>query len=131
MAYRKTYSKTSRRKFQPSSVLPIWTRTHTDTVTMAYQALMSKFGIFDFSTYLRQARIPIAISVVVCACVGAANYGITGFILSGLAGLLGPAVLVWLAVLLVGVALYLALFCAVWGLIWVIGKWVLSEFFRF
>ena len=98
---------------------------------MAYLALMSKLGITDTASYFRQARIPIAISVVVCTALGATNYGITGFVLGGLAGLLAPAALLWLAVLLVGIAIYLALFVAAWAAIWVCARWFLSEFFRF
>ena len=131
MAYRKTYGKTSRRKFQYSQVVPVWTSTHTDTVTLAYLALISKLGITDIPSYFSQLRIPIAISLVACAAVGATNYGITGFVLGGLAGLLAPAALLWLAVLLVGVAIYLAMFAAAWAAIWVCTKWFLSEFFRF
>ena len=131
MAYRKTYGKTSRRKFQYSQVVPVWTSTHTDTVTMAYQALMAKLEIVDAASYFRQPRIPIGISVVVCATVGATNYGITGFILGGLAGLLAPAALLWLAVLLVGIAIFLGIYIAAWAVIWVCAKWFLSEFFRF
>jgi Mg2+/citrate symporter len=127
MAYRKT----SRRKFQYSQVVPVWTSTHTDTVTLAFQALMSKLGITDTASYFRQLRIPIAISVVVCAAVGATNYGIKGFVLGGLAGLLAPAAMLWFAVLLVGIAIYLGLFVAAWAAIWVCAKWFLSEFFRF
>jgi hypothetical protein len=127
MAYRKTH----RRKFQYSQVLPVWTSAETSAVNLAFQALMSKFGISDFSTYLRQARYAIGISVILCACIGAANYGIAGFFLGGLAGMLGPAALIWLAVMLVGVAIYLAMFCAAWAVIWVVAKWFLSEFFRF
>ena len=59
MAYRKT----TRRKFHYSQVVPLWTRDQTDTVTMAFQALMSKLGITDTASYFRQLRIPIAISV--------------------------------------------------------------------
>jgi hypothetical protein len=127
MAYRKTH----RRKFQYSQVVPLWTRDQTDTVTLAFQALMSKLGITDTASYFRQLRIPIAISVVVCACVGVYGWSIPGFILGGLAGLLAPAALLYLAVLLVGVAIYLAIFFAAWAVIWVCAKWFLSEFFRF
>lgn len=130
MAYRKTYGKTSRRKFDPSSVLPVWTAQHTDIATLAFQALLSKLGITDIPSYFRQLRTPIAISVIVCACIGATNYGITGFFLGGLAGLLAPAALLWFAVLLVGVAVYLFFFFAAWAVIWAIGQWFLSEFFR-
>ena len=127
MAYRKS----PWRKLGASEILPVWTRSETNAVNLAFQALMSKFGITDTASYFRQLRIPIGISVVVCACIGAANNGTTGFILGGLAGLLAPAALLWLAVLLVGVAIYLALFVAAWAAIWVCAKWFLSEFFRF
>lgn len=127
MAYRKT----TRRKFQPSSVLPIWSTTHTDTVNLAVLALLSKFGITDVPSYFLQFRIPIAISVVVCACIGAANYGIKGFVLGGLVGLLAPAALVWGSVLLVAVAVFLGLYVLAWTAIWVVFQWALSEFFRF
>lgn len=130
MAYRKTYGKTQR-QIRPSSVLPIWTSQQSEVVTLAFQALMSKLGITDIPSYFRQLRIPLAISVIVCSCVGAANYGITGFVLGGLAGLLAPAALVYLVVLLLGIAIYLAVFFAAWAVIWAIAKWFLSEFFRF
>lgn len=92
---------------------------------------MSKLGIVDTASYFRQLRIPIAISVIVCVCMGAANYGITGPLLGGLAGLLAPAALLYLAALLVGVAIYLAMLVAAWAVIWEVAKWFLTEFFRF
>lgn len=92
---------------------------------------MSKLGITDTASYFRQLRIPIGISVVACACVGAANYGIKGFILGGLAGLLAPAALIWGSVLLVAVAVFLGLYVLAWTAIWVVFQWALSEFFRF
>ncbi len=125
------YSKTSRRKFHVSQVVPVWTSTHNDTVTMAFQALLSKLSITDTASHFRQLRIPVAISVIVCACIGAASYGIGGIILGVLVGLLAHAALLWLAVLLVGIAIYLGLFVAAWAAIWVCAKWFLSEFFRF
>ena len=82
MAYRKS----PWRKLGASEILPVWTRSETNAVNLAFQALMSKFGITDTASYFRQLRIPIGISVVVCACIGAANNGTTGFILGGLAG---------------------------------------------
>ena len=97
---------------------------------MAFQALLSRMGITDIPSYFQKLRIPIAISVIVCAAVGAATYGIPGFLLGGLAGLLAPAALLYLAVLLVGIAIYLAMFCAAWAFIWVVAKWCLSEFFK-
>jgi hypothetical protein len=126
MAYRKTH----RRKFQYSQVVPVWTSTHTDAVTLAYRALLSKLGITDTASYFKKLRIPIAISVIVCACIGVYGWGVPGFFLGALAGLLAPAALLWLAVLLVGVAIFLGIYIAAWALIWAIAKWVLTEFFR-
>lgn len=98
---------------------------------MAFQALLSKLGITDVPSYFLQLRIPIAISVIVCACIGAVNYGIKGFILGGLAGLLAPAAMLYLLVLVAGAAIFLGIYIAAWGVIWAIAKWFLSEFFRF
>jgi hypothetical protein len=127
MAYRKT----TRRKFQYSQVVPLWTRTQTDTVTLAFQALMSKLGITDIPSYFRQLRIPIAISVIVCACVGHVAYGIKGLFLGGLAGLLAPAAFIWLAVMLVGAAIFLGLYVLAWTGLFYVLRWFLTEFFRF
>ena len=98
---------------------------------MAFQALMSKLGIADTASYFRQLRIPIAISVIVCACVGVYGWSIPGFILGGLAGLLAPAALLYLAVLLVGIAIFLGLYCLAFAAIWAVFQWAMSEFFRF
>lgn len=98
---------------------------------MAFQALMSKLEITDVASYFRKLRYAVGVCVAVCACVGAAAFGITGFILGGLSGLLVPAALLWLTVVFVGIAIYLAMFVAAWAAIWVIAKWFLSEFFRF
>jgi hypothetical protein len=125
MAYRRP----SRQKFP--QILPVWTSTHTDTVTMAYQALMAKLGITDVRSYIRQLPGFLAMCVVVCACIGAATFNITGFVLGGLAGLVLPAAFLYLLVLLAGAAIFLGIYIAAWAVIWVIAKWVLSEFFRF
>jgi hypothetical protein len=112
MAYRKT----SRRSFQYSPTAPVWTCTQTDTVTLAFQALLSKLGINDVPSYFRRLKYVISISVIVCACIGAATDGSSGLFLGGLAGLLAPAAMLWFAVLLVGIAIF---------------QWFLSEYFRF
>ena len=118
------FSRISRQ--QIAKTLPIWSTTHTETVNLAVQALLSKLGIADPPSYFRQLRITIAISVVVCASCGAANYGITGFVVGGLLGLLAPAALLYLTVLLVGIAIFLCIYCLVWAAIWVIFRWLLA-----
>ena len=103
---------------QLAKTLPIWNQGHTDTVNLAVQALLSKFGITDVPSYFRQLRIPIAISVIVCAVVGATNYGIEGFVGGCVLGLLAPAALLWLVVLLAGIAIFLGIYCLGWAVIW-------------
>jgi hypothetical protein len=125
MAYRKA----PWRKLRASQILPIWTRSETNAVTLAFQALLSKFGISDIPSYFRQWPIPISISVVVCACIGAATFGFKGFVLGGLSGLALPAAAIFVTVLLVGVTIYLAIFFAAWAVILGLAKWFLSGLF--
>ena len=119
------------RKLRPSEVLPVWTSSHTDTVTMALRDLFCRMGITDVPSYFRQLRILIAISVMVCAIAGGIHWGLTGFFLGGLSGVLVPAAVLWLAVMVVAIAIWLGIYIAAWALIWTIFKWCLSEFFRF
>lgn len=117
------------RKLRPFEVLPVWTPSHTDTVTMALWDLLYRMGITDVPSYLRKLSIPIAISVMVCAAVGAANYGIAGFLLGGLSGVLAPAAVLWLGVMVVAIAIWLGIYIAIWAVIWTIFKRLLSGVF--
>ena len=119
------------RKVRPSEVLPVWTSTHTDTVTMALRDLFYRMGITDVPSYLRKLSIPIAISVMVCAIAGGIHWGVPGLILGGLSGVLAPAALLWLGVMVVAICIWLGIYIAAWAVIWAIFKWCLSEFFRF
>jgi hypothetical protein len=101
MAYRKT----PWRKFHPAQVLPIWTTTQTDTVTMAFQALMSKLEITDVASYFRKLRYAVGVCVMRCAPAWVPPaFGITGIAsLAVWRVFLAPAALVWgLRVVLVG-----------------------------
>lgn len=118
------FSRISRQ--QIARTLPIWTSTQTDIVNLTVQALLSKFGITDVPSYFRQLRISIFISVIVCASAGATNYGITGLFVGGLLGLVAPVAFVWLAVLLVGIAIFLGMYCLAWAVIWAIFRWFLA-----
>jgi hypothetical protein len=123
--------RTSRRKHHPGQFLPIWTQANTNVVNLVCSDLLQRWGITDASTYLRKFRIPIAISVIVCAFIGVTAYGITGFVLGILAGMLAPVAAIWFSILLLGIATFLGLYFLAWAAVWVIAKWVLSEFFRF
>jgi hypothetical protein len=117
--------KSSGRKLHVTQVLPIWTTAHCNTVNLAFQALLLRLGITDISSYFRQLRIPIAISVVVCALVGVSSHGLKGFFLGGLLGAIVPAALLWLGVMLVAVAIFLIVYVAVWAVIVSVIWWFL------
>lgn len=125
MAYRSS-KRSSGAKVNLTEVLPIWTPAHSSTVNMVFVALLQKLGITDFSSYFRELRIPIAICVVVGALVGPSFYGLTGFFFGGLLGVIAPAALLWLGVMLVGAAIFIAIYAAAWTAIvafiwWFIG----------
>ena len=84
-------------------------------------ALLERFGITDLASYLRLWRIPIALCVILGACIGAFQAGLTGFALGGLLGALAPAGLVWLGVVLVHAAIVLAIYFACWAVILEVG----------
>lgn len=113
-------------KVHLTEVLPIWTTAHSGTVNMVFHALLQKLGITDVHSYFRKLRIPIAICVVVGALVGVSFYGLKGFFLGGLLGVIAPAALLWLGVMLVGAAIFIALYAIAWTAIvsfiwWFIG----------
>jgi len=130
MAYRsprKTSGKSSGRKFQFSKVLPIWGVSHTNVVNMAFATLMHKLDIGTMQDYFRKLRILLAISVLVCALIGASGFGLKGFCIGGLLGLFAPVAPIWLGVLLIGIALYLVVCCLAWVAIWFIAMWLLHS----
>lgn len=95
-------------------------------VNLVFQDLLLRLGITDVPSYFRKLRIPIVICVVVGGGVGAALYGLKGFFLGGLLGMIAPVALLWLAVMIVGVAIFMAIYVAVWAVLlsflwWFIG----------
>jgi hypothetical protein len=94
MAYRRPSRKSSSKsfgsKFHEAKILPQWTPAHANSANFAFQMVMQKFGITDAKTYFHKLRIPIVISVIVCACIGASQSGLGGFIAGTLVGLIAP-----------------------------------------
>jgi hypothetical protein len=89
---------------------------------MFFQDVLERFGITDIRSYFLKWRIPIVISVIVCACMGAASEGaasdgLKGFVIGGLLGVVAPIALLWLVVMLSLVALFLAVWAAGWAVI--------------
>jgi hypothetical protein len=98
-------------------VLPIMGSSQRAAAFMFFQEVLQRFGITDIRSYFQKWRIPIAISVVVCACMGAASDGLKGFAIGGLFGVVAPIALLWLGVMLSLVALFLAIWAAGWAVI--------------
>ena len=123
MAYRKS----SWRKVKPSQVLPLWTPAHSDTANLITQSVFHKLGITDIPSYWRKLRGVIVLSVLVCACVGASNYGLKGVFLGGLLGIAAPAAAIFLAVVVVLAAILLGVYCIAWVAIYYIACWLLGS----
>ncbi len=123
MAYRKS----SWRQVKPSQVLPIWTTTHSNAATLVVQELFARIGVTDIRTYFQQLRVAIVICVIVCACIGASNYGLKGVFLGGLLGIAAPAAAIFLAVVVVLAAILLGVYCLAWVAIYYIACWLLGS----
>lgn len=88
---------------------------------------MHKLGIGTVRDYFHRLRVLIAISVLVCALTGAFNFGIKGFAIGGLLGLAAPAAILWLGVLLIGIAIFVAIYVAAWAVILWVAWWLLHS----
>ncbi|NMM15474.1 MAG: hypothetical protein HHJ17_18300 [Rhodoferax sp.] len=119
--------KSSDRKFHPRKVLPAWRSIHTETVNLVFLSMLERFGITDVPSYFRKLRIPIVISVIVDACIGGFGSGLKGLILGAFLGFIAPAGLLWLGVMLVGIGIYLTVYCAVWAVILYILWWLIRS----
>jgi hypothetical protein len=120
MAYRKLTNRSFSHKL--SQELPIWRQANSDAAFMFFQDVLERFGITDVKSYFQKWRIPIAISVIVCACIGAASEGAAsdgpkGFVIGGLLGVVAPIGLLWLAAMLIVIAVFMAIYVAAWAVI--------------
>lgn len=94
---------------------------------MAFLSLMERFGITDIPSYFRRLRIPIVISAVIGACIGASSTSFSGLLIGGLLGLIAPAGLLWLGVVVTGIVIYLAVYLAAWAVIVCVLWWLISS----
>jgi hypothetical protein len=83
--------------------------------------------ITDIRSYLHRLQGAIVLSVIVCACIGASNYGLKGVFLGGLLGIAAPAAAIFLAVVLVLAAILLGVYCAAWVAIYYVVCWLLGS----
>ena len=123
MAYRKS----SWRQLKPSQVLPLWTPAHSDTANLITQSVFYKLGITDLPSYWHKLQGAIVLSVIICACIGASNYGLKGVFLGGLLGIAAPAAAIFLAVVVVLAAILLGVYCLAWIGIYYVACWLLGS----
>ncbi len=123
MAYRKS----SWRQLKPSQVLPLWTPAHSDTANLITQSVFYKLGITDLPSYWHKLQGAIVLSVIICACIGASNYGLKGVFLGGLLGIAAPAAAIFLAVVVVLAAILLGVYCLAWIAIYYVACWLLGS----
>jgi len=123
MAYRKS----SWRKVKPSQLLPLWTPAHSDTANLITQSVFYKLGITDLPSYWHKLQGAIVLSVIICACIGASNYGLKGVFLGGLLGIAAPAAAIFLAVVVVLAAILLGVYCLAWIGIYYVACWLLGS----
>ena len=90
-----------------------------------FLSLMHRLGIDSFSGYLRKFAIPNSICALVGAGIGVFQSGVSGLIVGALLGVATPGALIWLAVTLVHVAVYLAIFFLAWAVIFAVARWLL------
>jgi hypothetical protein len=123
MAYRKTYSRSSKSyrsgksSFRTGDYVPTWNQSQTDTVSLIFKDLMAKVGVTDVASYFHKLFIPIVICMVIGAAVGGYMAGFPGFIWYGLAGLVAPAALLWFGIVACYCALILGVYFAAWAAI--------------
>jgi hypothetical protein len=93
---------------------------------MVVLATLAGWGVVDFRSYLRILRIPIALCVFIGSIAGATNAGFSGLITGGLLGVMAPAGLVWLGMLLVYIAIYMLVYFATWAVLIFVLCWLFA-----
>jgi hypothetical protein len=124
--YRKNYhSKNTKSSW--TDAVPRWSQAQTDTTNLMARMLFEKLGINDLKSYFEKLLPAIVVCVVLGAVIGAYRDGISGFFWWGLAGIAAPAGLIWLAVVVPYVLLYMAMIFAAWFVLFYAVYFVLSH----
>ena len=114
MRKRSSFGRSRSGKFNPADVLPVWRHPQQDAANAVFEALMLRLGVTDLPSYFRELKLSIAICMLICACYGASEYGLTGLAIGGFFGLAGPAALLWLGVMVIGIAIFIAIYVLSW-----------------
>lgn len=119
--YRKSHSRSSKSyrsgksHFRAGDYVPTWNQSQTDTVNLIFKDLMGNIGVTDVASYFHKLFIPIVLCMVIGAAVGGYTAGFPGFIWYGLAGLVAPAALLWLGIIVCYCAVILGVFFLAWA----------------
>ena len=104
--------------------MPIWTSANASQNNDIVALHMQDMGITSVSSYLRMLAIQVILCAFIGLCVGAYRNGVQGALVGTLLGLATPAALIWLAITVVHIAIYLITFCAVWVVIFYLARWL-------
>lgn len=117
MAYRprKTSTRTSKNDFKAGDYLPLWNQKHTHTAHLMAQMVFSRMGVTDLHSYFRVLAIPICLCAGMGCAFGVSQWGIKGSVAGAVAGLAGPAALVYSTIVACYAAVLVAAFVAVWA----------------
>ena len=122
MRKRSSFGRSRSGKFHPTDALPIWRTPQQDAVNVVFEALMLRLGVTDLPSYFRELKLSIAICMLICACYGASEYGLTGLAIGGLVGISGPALILWGSVMAIGIAIFIAVYVLSWmAILFVLG----------
>lgn len=125
--YRKSYKRSNSRKQSWMDAVPRWSQAQTDTTNLMGRMLFEKLGITDLKSYFEKLLPAILVCVVLGAAIGAYRDGFSGFFWWGLSGIAAPAALIWLAVVVPYVLLYVAMVFAAWFLLFYAVVFILSH----
>lgn len=125
--YRKSYHRSNSRKQSWSDAVPRWSQAQTDTTNLMARMLFEKMGITDLKSYFEKLMPAITVCVVLGAGIGAYRDGFSGFLWWGLSGVLVPGSLIWLAVVVPCVLIYVAMIFAAWFVLFYAVVFILSH----
>ncbi len=129
MGFRKPSKHASGRRHPLKGLLPLWTTTHANLNTSLFVAAMAKLGINGVYSYLRRLVLPILICSLFGAYAGAIHSGLQGLIVGALSGFAAPAAVIWLAITLTHMAIYLTVICLAWVVLFYVARWILRNAF--
>jgi len=111
-------------RFCVSHALPLWTLANPSIGNAIFVMCMQVMGVASVSDYLRRFAFLVFPCALLSASFGASSGGVLGLIAGIFVGLAAPVALLWLAITVIHVATYLAIFCAGWVVLFYLARWL-------